>query len=134
MNTYINYHLRCLESDKQSLLDFGVLLKVLQVSEGKYYATAGDFVEIGYVYRPTGETVLVDGIPTPLTAPVVDDQGRPYWHANLRTTVNIRERAEARAASNPELASALSQIGKYFVTGEDGQPKAPSNPACAWAV
>lgn len=131
---YRNYHLRCLESDKPQLLALGVLLQVLQESEGKHHATAGDFVEIGYVYRPTGETVLVDGIETALTEPVRDENGNLYWHANLRTTIDLRERAEAMAVSSPELAQALSQLGKYFVTDELGQPKVPNDPAVVWAA
>lgn len=129
---YRNYFLRCIESDKAELLALGVLLQVLQESEGRHCATAGDFVEIGYVYRPTGETVLVDGIETAVTEPVRDENGNLYWHANLRTTINLRERAGAMAVSNPELAAALSQLGKYFVTDELGQPRAPNNPAVVW--
>jgi hypothetical protein len=131
---YRNYFLRCLESDRPKLLSLGVLLGALQESEGKHYATAGDFVEIGYVYRPTGETVLVDGIETALTEPVGDENGNLYWHANLRTTMNLREIAEAMAVSNPELAEGLSQLYRYFVTDELGQPKAPNDPAVVWAV
>jgi hypothetical protein len=134
MSDYRNYFLRCLESDKAALLALGVLLSVLQESEGRHYAVAGDFVEIGYVYRPTGETVVVDGIETPVTEPVRDENGNLYLHANLRTTINLRERAEAMAVSNPELAEALASLDKYFVTDELGQPKAPTNPAMVWAA
>jgi hypothetical protein len=86
------------------------------------------------VYRPTGETVVVDGIETALTEPVRDAQGNLYWHANLRTTIDLRERAEAKAASNPELAEALADLDRYFVTDESGQPKVPNEPAMVWAV
>lgn len=137
MSDYRNYFLRSTQADKANLLALGVLLGVLAEHEGSHYATAGDFIILnddGKVYRPTGETVVIDGIETALTAPVLDDQGQPYWHANLRTTINLRERAEAMAASHPELAGALSQFGKYFVTDEEGNPAAPKNPACVWAV
>lgn len=137
MSDYRNYFLRCLESDKAKLLALGVMLGVIQEQDGNYYATAGDFFPVngdGKVYRPTGETVLADGIETALTEPVRDNNGNLYWHANLRTTINLRERAEAMAVSNPELAEALSQLGKYFVTDEEGKPRAPNQPACVWAV
>lgn len=134
MSEYRNYFLRSAHADRPQLLALGVLLGVLREHKGRHYATAGDFVELGPVCRPTGETVLVDDIETALTEPVLDDNGQPYWHANLRTTINLRERAEAMAASHPELASALSQLGKYFVADESGQPRAPNHPALEWAA
>lgn len=134
MSDYINYWCRCLESDKAELLALGVLLQVLQESEGKHHATAGDFVEIGYVYRPTGETVLVDGIETEITSPVIDMGGNKYWHANLRTTIDIEARALALAETYPELAAGLADRGKYFVVNAQGETVAPSNPALVWAV
>jgi hypothetical protein len=134
MSEYRNYWCRSIESDWAELLALGVLLGALKESEGKHYAVAGDFVEIGYVYRPTGETVLVDGIETALAEPVRDAQGNLYWHANLRTTINLREIAEAMAVSNPEMAEGLSQLHRYFVTDQNGQPKAPNDPAVVWAV
>jgi predicted RNA-binding protein len=42
---------------------------------------------------------------------------------------SLRELAESKAASNPELAEALSMIPRYFVTDERGQPRSPANPA-----
>jgi hypothetical protein len=132
--SYRDYYLRCLESDKAKLLALGVTMGVLVESEGKHYATAGDFIEIGYVHRPTGETVVVDGIETALTEPVRDEHGNLYFHWNLRTTIDLRERAESMAASHPELAEALAELSKYFVTDENSQPKAPTNPAVVWAA
>ena len=135
MNNYRQYWCRATESDWPELLTLGVLLGVLVEHEGRYHAvTPGDFVYPVPVLKPTGETVMVDGVETPVKAPVRDANGNLYVHGNLITTIDIRARAEAMAVSNPELASALSQIGRYFVTDAQGQPKAPDSPAMVWAV
>lgn len=127
MNTY---YLRSTQADWPELLQLGVLLGELHVGEGgKHYGPG--FVVVnhnGYVYEPTGETVVVEGETVALTAPVLAPDGLPYMHANLRTAQNLGEKAAELAQQYPELAAALSNLGKYFLLDEDGKPRAPNNP------
>jgi hypothetical protein len=69
------------------------------------------------------------GLTVELTAPVRDEGGNLYIHANVVMDGSLRELAMAKAADHPELAEALSMVPRYFVTDESGQPRAPANPA-----
>lgn len=132
MNTYF---LRATTTDWPGLLSLGVLLGEITIGEdGKPYGPG--FVVVnhnGWVYKPTGETVVVDGETVELTAPVLGPDGQPYMHANLRTGQNLGEKAAELAESHPELAAALSDLGKYFLLDEEGKPRAPNNPAWVFA-
>jgi hypothetical protein len=70
---------------------------------------------------------------TIVTAPVVDDQGVPYWHANLRLeSASLMEIAQEVAKTNPLVAAGLSDLARWFVTDESGRAKMPANPANVW--
>ncbi len=65
-----------------------------------------------------------------ITDPV---SGEPYLHANLRSPGSLRGLAEAAAVKNPNIASALSNIPKYFVADANGDVVPPKNPVRVWA-
>jgi hypothetical protein len=132
MNTY---YLRSTTTDWPELLNLGVLLGEIQLDEQGNPHGPG-FVVVnhnGHVYKPTGETAIVEGETVELTAPVLGPDGLPYMHANLRTSQNLGEKAAELAESHPELAEALSNLGKYFLIDEEGKPRTPANPAWVFA-
>ena len=126
MNTY---YLRCVESDYQQLIQLGVLLGALQVTNGVVTATgSGCYDYIGPIYKPTGETVETESGPQPVMAIHCDSDGNIYIHVNLITPVNLRNVAEALAISRPEIAAGLSNLSRYFVVDADGNATAPAQP------
>ena len=132
MNTY---YLRSTTADWPELLNLGVLLGEISIDEqGNPHGNG--FVVVnhtGHVYKPTGETAVVDGETVALTAPVLAPDGQPYMHANLRTSQNLGEKAAELAAEFPKLAAAMSNLGKYFLLDEEGKPRAPADPAWVFA-
>jgi hypothetical protein len=129
MNTYF---FRCKQSDAQTLIALGVTLGALvihtseETQEPIISATEGGHWDVvGTIYRPPGE---LDSESVPVTAPIVDEKGDPYWHANLTTPINLRKRAEELAVDRPEIAEGLANIGKFFVVDDKGNPKAPAQP------
>jgi hypothetical protein len=90
MNTYF---LRCKQADMQTLIALGITLGALVQHPGEdgqpdtITATQGGCWDvIGPIYRCTGE---LDDEDIPLTAPVLDGAGMPWWHANLTTASDL---------------------------------------------
>jgi hypothetical protein len=79
----------------------------------------------------TGEFITVTP-ETIVTAVVVDEDGVPYWHANLRLEASLMEIAQAKARVSPAVAAGLSSLARWFVVGEDGRAKPPKEPAQVW--
>ena len=122
------YYIRAIEQDWPKVEALSIMLEVAQRAESGQLVGQG-WVYIGPIYKPTGETVIVEGQPVDLTAPVRDDLGNLYIHANLVMEGSLRELAEAKALQHPEIAEALQEIPRYFVTDENGTAVAPKNPA-----
>ena len=78
-------------------------------------------------WEPTGKVNTV----TPeikVTALVADEDGIPYWHANLRLEASLMQIAREKAAVDPAVAAGLANLARWFVTGEDGRAAAqPGN-------
>jgi hypothetical protein len=74
---------------------------------------SGAYQYLGELYDPEGE-IIVNG------------EGTPYIHANLRTTADLR--ALAMASTDPEVQAALVSLGNFFVTDGEGNAKAPRHP------
>ncbi len=139
MNTYF---IRVRQADQAKLYTLAQALGVLVVlldrasSPTGTYAIApgrlGCWDEVGEVQRPTGNTVTVDGIDIPETAPVVDEGGVPYFHVNLRIDLDLADVGEALAPSMPDIAAGLADLGRWFVLGEDGKAGTPNDPARVW--
>jgi hypothetical protein len=123
------YYIRAIESDWPLVESLAIALGIAQRTEQDELVGQG-WVYIGPVYKPTGKTVTDEtGLTVDLTAPVRDPGGNLYLHANVVMNGSLRELAESKAASNPELAEALSMIPRFVVTDSSGQPRSPANPA-----
>lgn len=129
-----DYWPRVIESDWPLLLQLAQVLGMLD-ADGNPTDEALVWYVIGYNMVPTGETVTdpETGEVIELRAPETDGQGNPYKLANLATLVDLRARAQALAASNPELLGALQNLGRFFPVDAEGNPKRPGNPVCVRA-
>jgi len=113
----------------------GVMEQVTESWPEHIGATNGGCYDlIGTIHKPTGETVETEFGPQPVMVPRCDPDGNPYVHANLITTKNLREAAEALAAARPEIAAGLADLSKYFVTDADGNAVAPAQPHRVFAT
>src|SRR6478736_461029 len=100
------YYIRAIEQDWPKVEALAIMLEVAQRADTSELVGQG-WVHIGPIYKPTGETVIVEGLPVEQTAPVLDDLGNLYIHANLVMEGSLRELAEAKALQHPEIAEAL---------------------------
>lgn len=127
MNTYF-----IRTTDRQTLMSLGVAIGLFTAEGTLVDPHVGIWDEIGTIYRPTGN--VVNGVPE--TAPVADEAGTPYWHANLMLfELSLGDMARAAYAANPtdELGAALASIPSYFVCDESGAPVTPGQPARVFA-
>jgi hypothetical protein len=117
----IDYYLRTTEPLWPVLLDLGVRLGAIKLDEdGKPYAVSGAFDFIGPIYEPTGDVIDEQPVMEPLRSP----SGDIYWHANLRTDLDLRELQAA--SDDAEITSA--DLSMFFVADETGELKAPDHP------
>ena len=133
-----DYYLRCIESDVPLLLRLGTALGVLQEvqdEEGntKITGTTGSsFDVIGPIYSPAVATGVVDanGFPVFIPGdPKKNANGNVYWHANLRTELDLLSVAQDIAKVNPEIALYLPDISRFFITDSVTElAAAPANP------
>jgi hypothetical protein len=127
MNTYA---LRCIEGDYPELLSNAATLGVIRLVDGHPEMIGGgewDFIG----YKRVGEQPP-EG--TPDTRPYLEDaQGNKYVHVNARTPVDIRTRAQELAASNPAIAAGLANLGRFFITDNNGQYAWPNKPIRVFA-
>ncbi len=110
-----DYALRCTQQDRPQLIAFGIALGVLQQDPETGFISGtngGAWDEIGPVYDDAGN-------------PVLDSEGQPYWHANLRTEVSL-------ATRSAELQIDPGNLAQWFVTDQMGVPVLPSTPARVW--
>ena len=134
-NTYNTYFLKVKEADVPALKELAVLLNVLTKNGDEYFPAEGTtWDEIGPIYVAHSDATEgedgEDGDTSLLPEAIKDEDGNPYWHANVRLqNVALMELAEAVAIVSPEIAAALEQIPRYFVAGEDGRATSPSAPA-----
>lgn len=132
---YNDYYLRTVEYP--TLLQLGVKLGVIELhTEGEEVTVnavifdsagalvySGAYQYLGVLYHPAVD----DAEPLP----IVNPDGVPYTHANLRTTADLR--ALAMASTDPEVQAALVSLGNFFVTDEAGNAVAPAHPYNVWA-
>ena len=147
----IDYYLRCKASNRARLLALGERLGAITVLRTPrpddlpgevevVQATGGGcFLEIGAIPdERTGdlvESALYPGVMVRVGVKPRSEDGEPLWHANLRTPINLRQRAMEMAAADPTIAAELAQLRRYFVT-RPGQPDAaaaPQSPARVFA-
>lgn len=140
-----DYYLRCQQSEITTLYAMGLSLGlVTQAVDQSGNPIAGQYVAvpphaldvIGTKYKPTGQMTTVtqaDGstMQVPQMATVVDSTGVPYYHANLRTPIDLL--AQAEASADPNVQAALKQIASWFITDPaTGLAAAPAEPARVW--
>jgi hypothetical protein len=116
-----DYYIRCRESEREQLYALAAALGVLVEAEGAHVVPpphAGAWDEIGQITR-------ADGV-------VVDPEGNPYWHANLRINADLADIAIALAPDSPEIAAGLADLARWFVVGPDGKATAPKQPERVW--
>ena len=128
------YFLRTIPADYEQMIALGVTLGAIKITDEVISAPGGCWDYIGPIYVPTGEVVQTEFGPQPVMVPRCDPDGNPYVHANLITTKNLREAAEALAAARPEIAAGLADLSKYFVTDADGNAVAPAQPHRVFAT
>ncbi|MDP2128182.1 MAG: hypothetical protein Q8K97_12480 [Pseudohongiella sp.] len=92
----------------------------------------GSWDYIGEIQLPTGEQETVGEFTVPVVSPIKDSEGNAYLHGNLRTPINLRERAEEIAVENPSLAEAMSNLGQFFLLDGEGNARLPNNPHRVW--
>ena len=135
---YNDYYLRAV--DYPTLLELGRKLGVIELHYAEYSEPDedGNVTPIG---EPSVNAVIFDAagalvysgafqylgeLPNPEGEIIVNGEGVPYIHANLRTTADLR--ALAMASTDPEVQSALVSLGNFFVTGAEGNAVAPALP------
>jgi len=112
----------------------GQFLNAAAFLESRLYSRRNGFVLIGHLYAPTGETILDDDSNViELREVIKDPNGQPYIYANLRTNQDLRAVAESMAVSHPDMAAALSQLGRFFLLDEEGNARTPKQPQQVFA-
>ena len=139
MTMYRDYYIRALPKDWPTLIGLGVKLGALTVhktEDGESVVSAttpGSWDFIGVLYKPTGNIIEAPDEDIPEMTEITDEKGTAYWHANLRTTVHLGEVAREMAKTDPEIADAMQALDRFFLLDEQGNPRAPSQPARGYA-
>ncbi len=112
----IDNALRCIEEDYPALLGLAEAMGVIEL-QGQTVVPAPNIVwdYIGYKYKEDG-TILMNA------------QGKKYVHVNVRTPFSVGQAAAQAAAVSPEIAAALGDPSRFFVTNPDGTAKDPEVP------
>lgn len=125
------YALRCIEADLPQLIANADLLGVTGRDEGGNVIekNGGMWDYIGY--KLEGEPPA-EGQPD-TRGYAQDANGNKYVHINVRTPVNVAEVAAALAVQYPQIAEGLSQLGRFFITDENGETTWPLYPIRTFA-
>lgn len=126
--TYNDYFLRT--TDYPMLLELGQKLGVITLHY-EAYDEDGNGIGEPAVQAVDGAYVYLGELPNPEGEIIVNGDGVPYIHANLRTTADLR--ALAMASTDPDVQAALVSLGNFFVTGAEGNAVAPALPYNVWA-
>lgn len=135
---YNDYYLRTV--DYPMLLELGRKLGVITIGYESYDedgAGIGEPSVNAVIFNAAGALVYsgafqyLGELPNPEGETIVNHDGVPYIHANLRTTADLR--ALALASTDLGVQAALVSLGNFFVTDAAGQAVAPANPFNVWA-
>ena len=109
--------LRCTEADYPVLLAMGTAMGAVSVDGlGNIIPAAG--VEWDYIgYKPIGGGQFLE-----------DGQGNKYVHINIRTPFSVGQAAAQLALIYPEIGSALSNPGRFFIVDGTGEAVLPEVP------
>lgn len=105
--------LRCIEEDYPALVGLAQIIGVLDADGNAVQGCAWDY--IGYKVHEDGSVLM-------------NDEGKKYVHVNVRTPFSIGAVAMDAAAQNPEIASALGDPSRFFVTDAQGNAVDPQFP------
>lgn len=117
--------LRCTEDDYPALLGLAQAMGVITLDGETVIPSAGitwDYIGYKYVGEPP-----VDGQPDTRTI-LTNPQGKRFVHVNVRTPFSVGQAATEAAASNSDIAAALGDPSRFFVTNPDGTAKDPEFP------
>jgi len=118
------YFLRCKQSDFPELVALGKLLGVIDEHEGHIHGINGCDWDLVF---GTGQLYQNGAL-------IVDESGDPYLHINVLTRFDLGDKAREMAVDHPELAQALSSMGKYFLLDAEGKVRRPANPQCSFGI
>lgn len=108
--------LRCIEEDYPALLGLAEAMGVITLDGSNVIPAEGTVWDyIGYKIKEDGTTLT-------------DANGKKYVHINVRTPFSVGEAAMAAAMASPEIAAALGDPSRFFVTNPDGTAKDPEFP------
>lgn len=122
------YYIRAKQEDWPQVVAMAKMLGIVSATESGSLAGDG-WVYVGPICRPTGSTITVGDLKVPEAMPVIDENGVPYVHINVVYEGSLRELAESKAQDHPEIAEALGNLSRWFVTDDEDRPRAPNNPA-----
>jgi len=112
----IDNALRCIESDYPTLVALAQMMGVITIVDGKIIEAQGS------TWDYIGHKIIEDG--AILRAP----NGEPYVHVNVRTPFSIGAAAVEAASQSPEIAAALGDPSRFFVTDGQGNAVDPQFP------
>lgn len=115
--------LRCIEEDYPVLVEMAKAIGVLDAYGNAMQGCLWDYIG----YKKFGAAPRRDD-ELDTRQIVCDPQGRKYVHVNVRTPFSVGEAAAGLAASSPEIAAALGDPSRFFVTDANGQPVDPQFP------
>jgi hypothetical protein len=126
------YALRTTPDLWTTLIINGITLGAIQQDEdGNVSATQGGAWDyIGEIHQPTGAT---DEEGAPITAPITDEQGTPYLHANLKTPLDLLKVAQQMASQDQAIADGLANLSSFFIINPNtGKARLPNSPVRTW--
>ena len=125
------YALRTTPDLWPTLIANGITLGAIQQDEdGNVSAINGAWDYIGEIHEPTGE---VDEEGLPITAPITDEQGTPYLHANLKTPLDLLQVAQQMASQDQAIADGLTNLTSFFIIdSRTGLARFPNSPVRTW--
>lgn len=112
--------LRCTEEDYPQMLGLAQAIGAIKIVGGQVVP------EPGIAWDYIGHKIKEDG--TILT----DANGKKYIHINVRTPFSVGAAAADFAVNNPEIAAALGNPARFFVTDGNGNAIDPQFPMRAF--
>lgn len=134
------YFLRCKQSDYAELITLGKMLGVIdEVADESgdsrvVGVNACDWDYRGELWEDDGTTSVIDGVTVNNKRLIVDENGISYLHINILTRFDLGDKARAMAVDHPELAQALSNLGKFFLLDANGKIRPPNAPQCSFGI
>lgn len=117
--------LRCTENDYPALLGLAQAMGVITLDGDKVVPAAG--ITWDYIGHKKVGSAPGEGQPD-TRATLSNPQGQKYVHINVRTPFSVGEMAVQAAMENPDIAQALGDPSRFFVTNVDGTAKDPEFP------